>query len=108
MNTIDTVKARYSQVNKALGAEPLIRPNLSDTDIAAVIAVVCWLIGHGYHEPEDIFAYLSNNGCPLSRDSVDFLLAQYEGVDREYHLWVSYSDGALYLLSGWAESAVQN
>jgi len=76
-----------SLVHKLLQLDPKIGLDLRQTDIRTIIAVIFCLMTLGIDTAPSITSYLAERGSPFDEDTVEFVLAQYEGEDPSQHLW---------------------
>lgn len=75
------------QLQAALNHEPAIRPSFAKAGISTVVRIIFATMLNGLSQSAAIFHYLEARGCQFDRDTIDFLLAAYEGEDPRNHLW---------------------
>jgi hypothetical protein len=70
---------------------PKVGLDLSFADVPTVLVVMFCLMWNGANDAPDIYNALSGMSCKLDRESIDFLLDQYDGDDPKRHLWESFN-----------------
>jgi hypothetical protein len=70
---------------------PKVGMDLSYADIQTVLVVIFCLMWNGVGEAPAIYDALGAMNCKLDRDSIDFLLHQFDGDDLRLHLWESFN-----------------
>ena len=68
---------------------PKVGLDLSCADIQTVLVVMFCLMWNSVDDASCIYGRLEAMNCKLDRDSVDFLLHQFDGDDPRVHLWES-------------------
>jgi hypothetical protein len=69
---------------------PKVGLDLSYADIQTVLIVMFCLMWDSVGEAPAIYDALQTMNCKLDRDSIEFLLHQFDGDDLKLHLWESF------------------
>lgn len=85
----ERVRQSLAQMTALINREPAIRPDFSNIDHLTLVEVMLAVIHRGNDNlnAEQIFDYLHKRGCPFDRQTIDFLLCQYDGHGETHFLW---------------------
>ncbi len=78
-------------IRKMMRYGPKVGLDLSYADIQTVLVVIFCLMWDSVGEAPAIYDALQTMNCKLDRDSVEFLLHQFDGDDLRLHLWESFN-----------------
>lgn len=82
--------ANAPAIRKMMQYGPKVGLDLSYADIQTVLVVIFCLMWDSVGEAPAIYDALQSMNCKLDRDSVEFLLHQFDGDDLRLHLWESF------------------
>jgi hypothetical protein len=82
-----------SFIRQMMQREPVITLDLRNADTRTILVFMYCLMVDGVDTAPAIYRYLAQRNCPLSRETIDFFLDQYDGDDPEHHLWKRHNFG---------------